>query len=318
MTRFSGNFIVEITVGLIGFFSGIYESWVEDPNAPIFVAISRMNAISMILFSTVTSVVVVSLKDDIEYEPVLLVSLFFAGGLAAPVFAKTVKSMIETYILRDTLILLSYDSKLQNNKKISNRPGESCMKKVDDRIGDREVDFQQIKFKHRMAFFITILFRIVIHSVCFRMLFPFKRILSDAIFREKIPKNLINKTKYFFSNIILGFWGFSFITVLFISSFMEIFFTLTGSIFLSFLLTSNIEILNEAFKDLELLKIHEIVENLICSKTCSCNIRKNREHFLEKNDKFFKDIMRHARLYVPSNNVTHIVLHIKSPTVENN
>ena len=284
------DIILELTVGIIGFFSGIYDSWVDDPHVPIFVSFLRMNVI-ITIFSLIVLLVTVLWGDE-EYPTSILVAFIFVGGLAAPYFLKSVKSIVEMTMMTTILLLICYN------------PQEDCL-------------YSPSIFEHNDNWlWLQIYGRLIVHVSSIRILFRFKRVLFQNI------GYTFNKTRcsfVFLMYILAEIMGLLLLFILILVSILEFVLNLIGAFPLSIWLSMHFGILEQRYKENHMqvqmivntktfrtpnsrMENTKIIQRVICSKTCTCTQRTESNGLplrddKQVNDRFYKNILVICRRY---------------------
>lgn len=287
-SRDKHDVILELTVGIIGFFSGIYNSWVDDPRAPIFVSFLRMNVI-ITIFSLILILVTVLWGDE-EYPTSILVAFIFVGGLAAPYFLKSVKSTVEMTMMTTILLLICYN------------PEDDCL-------------YSPSTFEHSNWLCLQIYGRLIVHVSSIRILFRFKRVLFQNIeYTLKTDCGFV-----YLMYIFAEFMGLLLLFILLLVSILEFILNMIGAFPLSIWLSMHFGILEQKYEENHMqvrirvnnttvripnsrMENTKIIQRVLCSKTCTCTQRtENNGRPLrddnQDNSRLYQNILAICRRY---------------------
>lgn len=103
---------LEIILGVLGLVSGVYDSWVGDPRAPVFVTFAREAGLLSLLLGVLIAIIVLMVSEEIVVDATNLAIFVFAAGSLAPIIGRGAWSLIDMGTMFVDSMYVSYKETL--------------------------------------------------------------------------------------------------------------------------------------------------------------------------------------------------------------
>lgn len=178
----------ELVLGALGVASSIYDPWVGNPFAPVFVMLARAAGVTSLFLCAGLGVLSMAAQSELDFDPTNLAVKFFAAGAAAPINARGARSLIDMGTMFNDLIFDSYTEKEEKSGAT-----RQC------NVGN-DANKVKIFFEWTFAVFINLMD----HSVSFNKLAPYSKDLFLAL-GNNIDK-LIHRDAIYWQNQPQDIW----------------------------------------------------------------------------------------------------------------
>ena len=310
-------------LGAFGVASSIYDPWVGEPFAPVFIVMARSAGVLSLYMEASLTLLVLAIKGKLDFNSTNIGVIFFAAGAAMPIIGRCAWSMIDLGSMFPHVMCECYKS---TDHDLSPEAGPNSN---DDETNTRESNAGKIGFRGFLGWIGAVFLNLMSHNASFHKLISY----AMAFFRAcnyNMELVLHGKAVYY-QNLQRGSdWDWSpqswasrlkgLLNLLILDALMgrflvlQVFATLGGSLILAVgstwitvVIASHVNNLKETIckpgdpvfsPNCSGHPLVRLVENRICCKTCN-HKGENRSHLTgrspRENDKAYVEIMPKAR-----------------------
>ena len=188
---------IELVLGTFGVASSIYDPWVGDPFAPVFVVLARTwGVLSLFLVSSLTFLVLTT-TGKLNFDATNFGVILFAAGASAPIIGRGAWSLIDMGGMFPYIMCESYNP-TDHDLSAGAEPKSSH-----NEINTRDSNADKIGFRAFLAWVWAVFLNLMSHNVSFHKLAPYtvdifhncsyniEVILhGKAVYRQNLPWNL--------------------------------------------------------------------------------------------------------------------------------